>query len=332
MEFRTEIFPKAAAEPLHHGSSIVSVGSCFAERMGDRLRHYKFRLLQNPFGIIFHPLPLIAPLEIALSGKDAYSSELFQHEGKWRSLAFHSQLSHQNKRFLQDQIHAALQVTGMALRKADVLIITLGSAIGFEDVESGRIVANCHKLPQQRFTSRLSRVGELRLAFEGFLNHLFAANPKVQVLLTVSPVRHLRSGLVENGGSKAVLRALCDELCADFERVSYFPAFELLMDDLRDYRFCGRDLSHPNEMAEDYVWEKFAASWLSDKARAVNAELDGVYRDLAHRPFEPNSEAHLGFLKKLHGRIDALRGLVDLDLELREVEERMGDNTHPFDF
>jgi hypothetical protein len=324
MEFRTEIFPKPASRPVGHLSSIVSVGSCFAERMGDRLRHYKFRLLQNPFGIIFHPLPLVAPLEAALSGKDDYGDQLFLHEGRWRHLGFHSQLSHHDKRFLQDQVHAGLQVTGMALRQADVLILTLGSAMGFRDVESGSIVANCHRLPQQRFTRELSRVGELKAAYDRFLTQLFQANAKVQVLLTVSPVRHLRNGLVENGASKAVLRALCEELVADHARVDYFPAYEILMDDLRDYRFYGRDLSHPTEVAEDYVWEKFAAAWLSAEAREVNGQLDQIYRDLGHRERDAESEAHQTFLKQLYARMDRLRGMVDLDLEMRDVEERMG--------
>jgi hypothetical protein len=323
MDFRTEIFPRPASRPVGHLSSIISVGSCFAERMGDRLRHYKFRLLQNPFGIIFHPLPLIAPLEVALSGHDTYTDQLFLHEGRWRHLAFHSQLSHHDKRFLQDQIHGALQVTGMALKQADLLILTLGSAMGFRDTASDTIVANCHRLPQQRFTREISRLGQLRESYDQFLNHLFQVNPKVQILLTVSPVRHLRNGLVENGASKAVLRTLCEELTADHDRVDYFPSYEILMDDLRDYRFYARDLTHPTEVAEDYVWEKFAATWLSPQAREVNAQLDQIYRDLAHRERDPESEAHQTFLQKLHTRIDHLRGTVDLDLELREVEERM---------
>jgi hypothetical protein len=268
-------------------------------------------------------MPLVAPLAVALEGRDIYSDQLFQHEGRWRSLAFHSQLSHPDKPSLQESIRATLQVTNMALRQADLLIVTLGSAIGFEDLESGNIAANCHRLPQQQFKRRLSRVGELREVYGRFLEQVFEANAGVQVLLTVSPVRHLRMGLVENSGSKAVLRSLCDELCGDFERVHYFPAYELLVDDLRDYRFYGKDMAHPSEVAEDYVWEKFAGAWLSEGARKVNAELDAVYRDLAHRPSDAASEAHQAFLNGLRGRIDRLRGVVDLDLELQQVKERL---------
>lgn len=323
MEFRTELFPSPAMRPISHAAAIISVGSCFAERIGDRLRQYKFRLLQNPFGIIFHPLPLIAPLQAALSESDPYSETLFLHEGRWRSLAFHSQLSHHDKEYLQYQIRATSQVATMTLRQADLLILTLGSAIGFVDRQSGTVVANCHRLPQQRFERRMSRVGELKQAYSHFLNQLLSVNTRVQVMLTVSPVRHLRSGLVENGASKAVLRALCDELCADFERVAYFPAYELLMDDLRDYRFYGRDLTHPTEVAEDYVWQKFSDAWLSASAREVNAALDQIFRDLSHRPMDTEGQAYQTFLKQLHTRIDRLRGRVDLDLELQEVEDRM---------
>lgn len=324
MEFRTEIFPKPAAHPIGHTSAIVSVGSCFAERIGDRLRHYKFRLLQNPFGIIFHPQPLIAPLKAALDQNVDFSKDLFFHEGRWRSLAFHSKLSHHDRDFLEAMVSWALQATRNALLQADLFIITLGSAIGFWHKQSAHIVANCHKLPQQDFESRMSRVTDLKADYEHFFAQLFAANPKVQVLLTVSPVRHLRTGIVENAGSKAVLRALCQELTEDHERVHYFPSWEILMDDLRDYRFYGRDLTHPTEVAEDYVWEKFSDAWVSPTAREVNKALESIFRDLAHRPVDPKSDASLAFLKKLHSRMDALRPLVDLELEFREVEERLG--------
>lgn len=324
MDFRTEISLAPAANPIGHQAAIVSVGSCFAERMGDRLRHYKFRLLQNPFGIIFHPQPLVAPLRAALAGDGRYAQELFLHEGRWRHLAFHSKLSHHDRAFLEMMIAGSLQATRNALIQADLLILTLGSAIGFWHHASARIVANCHKLPQQDFETRMSRLGDLKPELEAFLQELFAVNPKVQVLLTVSPVRHLRSGIVDNAGSKAVLRALCQELTEDHARVHYFPAWELLMDDLRDYRFYGRDLTHPSDVAEDYVWEKFSGAWLSASAREVNGQLDAVLRDLAHRPVEPQGEAHRAFLHKLRERIDRLRGHVDLDLELRDVEEQLG--------
>ncbi len=324
MEFRTEIFPEPASHPIGHSSAIVSVGSCFAERMGDRLRQYKFRLLQNPFGIIFHPQPLIAPLQAALDQNTDLPKQLFFHDGRWRSLAFHSQLSHHDRDFLTHMVAGAMQATRNALQQADLLIITLGSAIGFWHKDTSRIVANCHKLPQQDFELRMSRVADLKASYDAFFRQLRAVNPKVQVLLTVSPVRHIRSGLVENGGSKAVLRTLCQELTEDHAEVHYFPAWEILMDDLRDYRFYARDLAHPSEVAEEYVWEKFCATWLSPSARETNEAIDGVLRDLAHRPRDPKGEAHIAFLKKLHDRIDRLRPMVDMDLELREVEERLG--------
>lgn len=323
MQFRTEIFPEPAAKPIGHNSAIVSVGSCFAERMGDRLRHYRFRLLQNPFGIIFHPLPLIAPLQAALQQDDRFASDFIQHQGKWRSLAMHSKLSHHDRSFLETMVQGAQQATRNALAQADLLIITLGSAIGFWHTASARIVANCHKLPQQDFELRTSRLADLKPAYEDFFAQLFAVNPKLQVLLTVSPVRHLRSGIVENAGSKAILRALCHELTADHAQVHYFPAWELLMDDLRDYRFYGRDLAHPSEVAEDYVWEKFASTWLKPEAQSINAALDAVFKDLAHRPFDPKSDAHQVFLQKLRTRIDTLRAHVDLDLELQAVDEQL---------
>lgn len=323
MQFRTELFPERAAQPIGHNSAIVSVGSCFAERMGDRLRHYRFRLLQNPFGIIFHPLPIIATLDAALVQDGQFALDLFEHQGRWRSLKTHSKLSHHDRAFLETMLQGALQATRNALTQADLVIITLGSALGFWHPQTQQVVANCHKLPQQDFELRMSRLSALKAAYQDFLARLFAANPKVQVLMTVSPVRHLRSGLVDNAGSKAILRTLCQELTEDHAQVHYFPAWELLMDDLRDYRFYGRDLAHPTEVAEDYVWEKFCGAWLKPEAQAINTALDGIFKDLAHRPFDPRSTAHQTFLQRLRERIAGLQPHVDLDLELRSVEEQL---------
>jgi hypothetical protein len=323
MDFRTEIFPNPADRPISHSAKIVSIGSCFAERIGDRLRHYKFRLLQNPFGIIFHPTPLIAPLQAAMANRPDFGKGLFQHQGKWRHLAFHSKLSHSDPEFLSAMIGNAMQATRNALQQADLLIVTLGSSIGYWHHETEQLVANCHKLPQQDFELRSSRLATLKSEYDAFLETLWAFNPKIQVLLTVSPVRHLRSGIVENAGSKAVLRALCQELCEDHAQALYFPSWELLMDDLRDYRFYGKDLSHPTEMAEDYVWQKFSEAWLSPQARSVNAQLDQVYRDLNHRPFDALGDAHKAFLKKLLQRMDHLSSYVDLDLEMDAVRTQI---------
>jgi hypothetical protein len=324
MDFRTELRLSPVADPIGHASAVVSVGSCFAERMGDRLRRHRFRLLQNPFGIVFHPMPMLAPLADAMRGDLRMARDTFEQAGVWRSFHFHSQLSHHDRGLLEARIEGTLQATRNALAQADLLILTLGSAQGFWHKERGLIVANCHKQPQQDFERRVSRVAELRQAMDAFLGELFAFNPRVRVLLTVSPVRHLRGGLVENAAGKAALRSLCHELVEDEPRVHYFPAYELQQDDLRDYRFYDRDMAHPSAVAEDYIWQKFAETWISPGARRTMEELEAILRDLAHRPMRPEGDAHLAFLHQLRDRIDRLRGVVDLELELRAVDEQLG--------
>lgn len=324
MKLRSEILLQPIDRPIGHDAKIISIGSCFAERMGDRLAKYKFKCLQNPFGILFHPIPMIAPLMAALEEENPFSGSLFEQEGNWKSLAFHSRMRHTDRDFLESMIQNGLIATKNALESADLLILTFGSAIGFRHLASDTIAGNCHKIPQKEFKKETSRLNALRLKLESFLEKLRQVNPQLRVLLTVSPVRHLRSGVVENAGSKAILRTLSQELSEDYDHVHYFPAWELLMDDLRDYRFYESDLAHPTPLAEDYVWEKFANTWISADARKINADLDGIFRDLAHRPFDEKSDAHKSFLKGLHAKIDSLRGFVDLDLELVELEERLG--------
>lgn len=310
--------------PFGHNSKIVSIGSCFAERMAERLLKYRFRCLLNPFGIIFHPVPMLAPLKAALLDQNPFENGYFFSDGTWKNLAFHSRMQHANKDFLTDMVSAGLQATKNGLKTADLLILTLGSAIGFEYLDSGEIAGNCHKLPQKKFKESLSRLSDLRQTLDSFLELLKAENPKIRVLLTVSPVRHLRSGIVENAASKAVLRALCQELVEDYAFVHYFPAWEIMQDDLRDYRFYTSDLVHPSDVAEDYIWEKFAQTWISTDANAINEALDGIFRDLAHRPRDPKSEAHIRFLEVLLDKINRLRNVVDLDMEYVDVEERLG--------
>jgi hypothetical protein len=325
MQFRSELHIPPADWQFGHRDGVVSLGSCFAGRMGRQLLDYKFRTLVNPFGIVYHPVPLLRPLLAALRDDNALDQDLFQQNGRWRSLHFHSEISHPDRRFLEESIAMRRGMLREALELGKVLILTLGTAIGFRHKERDLIVGNCHKLPGKDFDREMSTVEVLQRDLENALQEVFRLRPEMRVLLTVSPVRHLRSGMVENSASKAVLRVVCQQLSGAFDRVDYFPAYELMLDDLRDYRFYQDDLMHPTPMAEDYIWEKFRGAYIDTKARELMERLDKVKRDLAHRPFDADGAAYRTFLQKLRGRIEELGLELDLRLELREVEERLGE-------
>lgn len=323
MQFRSEIQLPASEHLIGHGDGIAAVGSCFAGRMGQRLEDYKFRCLVNPFGIIYHPDPLIRSLRAALQNDASVEEDLFEHGGRWHSYHFHSDLSHVQRSFVVHTIRQRRILLHASLLRSKLLILTLGTALGYRHLLRKEIVGNNHKMPLRNFDLVMSRQDELLPQLREFLQELFAFNPDIRVLLTVSPVRHLRSGMVENSASKAILRSLCHEVSSDEDRVDYFPAYEMMMDDLRDYRFYKDDLIHPTPLAEQYIWDQFAATRIDPQSRETMERIDKINRDMAHRPFDPNSEAHQTFLQSLKAKIESLNRYVDMGMELTEVKERI---------
>lgn len=326
MKFRSEIQLPVSEHLIGHEDGIVAVGSCFAGRMGQRMEDYKFGCLVNPFGILYHPDPLVRSLRVALQDDSAIEEDLFEHGGRWHSFHFHSDLSHAQRGFVAQTIRQRRSLLRASLLRSKLLILTFGTALGYRHLERDEIVGNNHKMPLRDFNQEMSKLEALLPQLRGFLQELFAFNPEIRVLLTVSPVRHLRSGMVENSASKAILRTLCHEVSTEEDRVDYFPAYEIMVDDLRDYRFYQDDLIHPTPLAEQYIWNQFAATRITSKSREYMERIDKIRRDLAHRPFAPNSDAHREFLQSLKTKIESLNRFVDMGMELTEVEERMGIN------
>ncbi|MEM7037378.1 MAG: GSCFA domain-containing protein, partial [Bacteroidota bacterium] len=248
---------------------------------------------------------------------------LFEQDGQWYSFGLHSDMRHRDRRFLESMIDGGLQALGAGLAQAKVLVLTLGTALVFRHVEQDEIVANCHRAPASAFRQEMLTVAEVEAVILELVDELKEVNPDMQVMLTVSPVRHLRSGIVESSASKSMLRAACHTLTHNHPSVHYFPAYELLLDDLRDYRFFQSDLMHPTEMAETYIWEKFSTTYLSPEARDLNTQLAQALKDLAHRPRDPRSDAHRTFLQRLEAKLQTLNNHVNLSLELQEIRERM---------
>jgi lysophospholipase L1-like esterase len=313
--FRTEVHVAPSGLELSLQDGFVTVGSCFAEVIGNKLQSYKARVLVNPFGTIFNPLSVSKLLDAAIGQPHAFEQHLVQHNGIWYAYDLHSSLSSPDHDELLHLIRQRLQDTAQALQQASLLVVTLGTAVGYRLHDTGQVVANCHKLPARNFSRQLLTHDEMLTAFEGTLALLKQFNPNLKVLLTVSPVRHIKETIETNSVSKAILRVLCHQLTENNAHVLYFPAYEIMMDDLRDYRFYGRDMIHPTEQAEDYIWGKFSTAYLDERFRTFQQEWEKVRRALTHKPFHPASDAHQAFLQNTLQQLQVLAEKYGLDTQ-----------------
>ncbi len=304
--FRTTLSWPRAALRLRYGDHLLSLGSCFAEHIGRRLEGDKFSALLNPFGILYDPLSLATALHRLGGGRPFESGDLFRHQGLWHSFAHHGRFSGPDRSAVLAHINEALTEGQAFLSRADCLLLTLGTAHLFEHQSSGQVVANCHKLPAAAFRRRRAAPAEIEAALSGALTALRARRPRLQIIITVSPVRHLRDGLIGNQRSKAALLLAADALQAAHDFVHYFPSYELVLDDLRDYRFFEADMIHPNEVAVDYVWEAFCQHYFEESTRQLQQKITRIVRAAAHRPFHPATPEHQRFLQQQLEAIDAL--------------------------
>ncbi|GAB3896106.1 GSCFA domain-containing protein [Spirosoma agri] len=323
MQFHTEISPEPLPHRIGLKSRIVTIGSCFAEVMGRRLTDHKLAVLDNPFGTVFNPTSIAKLLTAALYGGAPDETLYVERNGVWFHYDFHSSLWANSRNELHDKLTERLAQTGDAIRQADFLFLTLGSAIVYRHIETGKVVANCHKMPGQLFEKYLYQIDHLRDDLTRSLKTLRRINPQLKILLTVSPVRHIRDTLPLNQVSKSLLRALAHELTVWNDWVSYFPAYELMVDDLRDYRFYEADLIHPNAQAHDYIFAKLAESAFDTDLQDFIKEWAQVRKSLFHRPLYGDSPAHHQFLRKLFAQLQGLSERVDVSAELAEVHRRL---------
>lgn len=312
--FRTEVHIPASGLDLNLQDGIVTMGSCFAEVIGSKLLQNKANVLVNPFGTIFNPLSVCRLLQAAIGQQHDFEQHLVQHNDIWYAYDLHSSLSSPHRDQLLHLISQRIENTNKTLKQAKLLIITLGTAVGYRLKNTGEVVANCHKLPARQFDRELLSLDTMQADFENTLGLLRQFNPNLRVLLTVSPVRHIKETIETNSVSKALLRVLCHQMTERHTKVGYFPAFEIMMDDLRDYRFYGRDMVHPTEVAEDYIWDKFTGAYLDKSFIAFVKEWEKMRRAVAHRPFHPDSAAHQAFLKNTLQQLQELSQRYTLDV------------------
>ena len=302
MKFRTEIDIAPLHTRIGYENRTLALGSCFAEQIGARLTRAKFRVTVNPTGILFNPLSIVEALRSYPTpvGRE----ELHCDGGRWFHFGFHGDFAAPTADEALQRMNAARQAGAEALDAADRVVLTLGTAWVYE--RGGEVVANCHRQPAAQFTRRRLAVEEVTGALAAAIEGPLAGR---EIILTVSPVRHLGDGLAGNAASKATLRLAAEQLTERYAGVSYFPAYEILTDDLRDYRFYADDLVHPSPQAVAYIWEKFSAAALTPAAQALLPEVEAITAAAAHRPRDPHSAAHRDFCRRMLERIAALPGV-----------------------
>lgn len=311
---------------INHHKPIFSIGSCFSTMIGEKLAERKFPILNNPFGTLFNPISIAQVMEDAALEMPINTDMILVRDGLYLHFGMHSDVVAYSQDSLERLIHKKQQQTKHVLENASHILITFGTAWIYEYGNDGQIVANCHKQPADLFEKRLLHPDEIQKSFSGFFNILRQINPAVQVLLTVSPVRHTKDGIPEDRLSKSILRLAAHDLTETYDFVQYFPAYEIMMDDLRDYRFYKEDMIHPNAQAEEYIWERFKTAWVDPKTFPLILEFEGIKRDLAHRPFNPDSPAHIKFLDNLQKKLERYSRDFDfskeMDLLRKQVHSR----------
>ncbi len=324
-KFMMELKIPSPGKYIRFKEKIMLIGSCFTEHIGNYLHDMKFSVMQNPNGILFDPLSVAQSL-VAYTRKDHYKNiDLFFHNDIWQSWEHHSRFSGTDKEQVYKQINDSHQQAHEFLKDANWLIITLGTSFSYKLRETGVDVANCHKAPANLFLKELLSVEKINASLDNCLHQLFHFNPKLQVIFTVSPVRHGRDGLIDNNRSKARLIEVVHHLVNKFDRLHYFPAYELVIDVLRDYRFYDIDLVHPNYQATQFVTSKFAQSFIDIESQHLMQRVQEIITSSKHRPFHPATPAHQSFLSSLKKKIEELNALhpeLDFTEQLKLINDQ----------
>ncbi len=309
MKLQTQIPLTKAKEQIDHASQLLVLGSCFSENIGAKLNYFKFQTVQNPFGILFHPFAIENLITRAVN-KEYYSADdLFFLNDRWHCFDAHSSLSDVSKEKLLKNLNTQLVRTENQIRQATHILITLGTAWVYRKKQTGKTVANCHKVPQKEFDKHLLTADEITASLQRTVHHIESINKNVQLIFTISPVRHLKDGFIENQRSKSHLITAIHTILSippSGARGIYFPSYEIMMDELRDYRFYATDMVHPNALAIDYIWEKFQQVWISETAHVTMKRVDEIQKGLLHKPFNPESEQFKKFEKSVQRKIEEI--------------------------
>ena len=306
MKFKTTLEPKQTEINVSYSDKLFFIGSCFSENIGKKLANLKFQTSINPFGIIYNPISIFEVLDSIVSHKKYSSENIFKHNDIWKCFDFHSDISALDADALLSKINYKIEEANTFLKQSNVLFITFGTSWVYKNNEK-KIVANCHKIPKKKFTKVLLDDDTIIAAFKKTYKQIKSINPNINIVLSISPVRHIRDGIVENNQSKAQLISATHKLVSEFNNVHYFPAFEYIIDDLRDYRFFKADLVHPNELAIQYVFEKFELTYFNEATLLKKKAIEKVLKSLNHKVLFKETDAYKLFKNKLIKQIEILQ-------------------------
>jgi hypothetical protein len=325
-KFRTIVDIPESPEKISYQSRCLFMGSCFADDIGERMQSRKFPVLLNPFGALFNPASISNNLMSLITDKVFTITDLAFHDGLWFSFSHYTGFARHDRQECLDSINSSLAEATAWLRQCNYLLITFGTAWTYTHKATGKLVANCHKLPASEFTRNLLRPDEITGHYDALLTALKHLNPDIRVIFTVSPVRHWKDGAVNNQLSKSVLLLSIHELLKKHNNTLYFPAYEIFMDELRDYRFYAADMLHPSEQGIDYVWERFCETTLDDEAKKIMAGVTSILKAVAHRPRQTESPNLKRFLENTLKQIDQLtttNPFLDFRREIAALQERL---------
>ena len=324
MLFNTPVELPCGTLEITHKSKLMLIGSCFAGNIGAALLEKKFNVDVNPFGVQYNPLSIATILSRIVDGTPfaENSPELFEHNGKWHSILHHSDFSRDSRRELTECINKRLSAAHNAIGECDTIIITLGTAYAYTRNSDNTVAGNCHKLPGNCFTRSLLGIEDITERMQSVMQHIIALNPGVKFIFTVSPIRHLRDGAHDNQKSKATLLLAIDRITEALpQNTAYFPSYEIMMDELRDYRFYADDMLHPSTKAIEYIWECFDKCYFNEATRKLNTKTTEIARGLAHRPFDPDAAAYKQFVTQLLKKIEDIEKehpYIDFENEKRQ--------------
>lgn len=282
-------------QKINYAHKLLFMGSCFTENIGETMQQYKFNVEINPNGVLYNPASMAIALRRYIDNKTVYENELFYANECWNSWEHHSRFSNTDKQTCLKAINNSISSAHDFIKQTDWLFITFGSAFLYKRNDTGELVANCHKVPQKEFAKHMLSVNEIVTDYQSLIQQLKAVNSNFKIIFTISPVRHIREGIVENNRSKARLIEAVHELIQQHDNTFYFPAYELIIDDLRDYRFYNSDLVHPNEQAISYVFEKLMNTVFDDNTKQLFEKIKDIITAKQHRPFNSNTEGYLKF-------------------------------------
>ncbi|HBI40257.1 MAG TPA: GSCFA domain-containing protein [Tenacibaculum sp.] len=292
---------------IDYQSKLLLLGSCFSENIGNKLFYYKFQVVQNPFGILFQPKAIEKLILNSTNKKQYKKNELFFQNEQWHSFDAHSKLSSLSQQKLIENLNKSISITYEALTNASHIIITLGTSWVYRFIENDQIVANCHKIPQKKFLKEILSINDITESLNTLIYLIKSIKSDTTIIFTVSPIRHLKDGFIENQRSKSHLIAAIHEVINTKKNLYYFPSYEIMMDELRDYRFYKEDMIHPTPVSIDYIWECFKNVWISNETKEIMKEVESIQKGLDHKPFNIDSEQHQAFLNKLSLKMKNLK-------------------------